>query len=180
MRNRFDTALVQMLHAPAMEIPGLNSGDPVPLYISDGHDCMIRKMTLLVALDGANTKVSGAGQWSWAGEHRLNDMQFSAEHRLAEPAFIRGIDLSDSNRSIAHGKYESKSTSEHEVAEFDVELHVRLVDSCIVKGVAEATGHTVFIKPFESGLCNLKESIFQLVFEDKHNQKSMLYDLLNE
>ena len=178
VRNRIDTALVRILHAPAMEIPGLKPQDPVPLFITDGYDCMIHQMTLIIRLVGNSMVVSGAGQWTWTGEHRVNDEHFSAEHRLAEPAFVRGLQLKQVIALTAVDKAETTSdpspgpslpeppsgSSAPADESHHILLQTSLIDNCIVKGECSAIGSSVFIKPFIP-VQIAQESISYLVFE---------------
>ncbi len=95
LRNRFGGALVFLLQAPAMEIPGLPPDKPVPLYITDGHGCLIHEMAVFTQLAKEEVLVSGVANWFWWGNHRPDDRQFSDMHRLAEPAFVRGVGFND-------------------------------------------------------------------------------------
>ena len=180
-RNRFDTALVRILHAPAMEIPGLKPQDPVPLFITNGHGCMIHQMTLIVRLDGNKIAVSGAGEWSWIGEHRLKDDQFSTEHRLAEPAFIRGIQLGTTKDSTDPVQNKSDAALSHENENNHlVLLHSSLVDSCIMKGHSSAVGTKIHIRLVEPDQCEQQELIASLVFEKEAKEMRLLHDLFSE
>ena len=90
-RNHFQSALIFLVQAPAMEIPGLSETDPVPLYLNEGHGCLINHMALMTHVVDDVPITSGIADWKWWGNHRLNDRDFSEFHRLAEPAFVRGI-----------------------------------------------------------------------------------------
>ena len=179
-RNHFDTALVRILHAPAMEIPDLKPHDPVPLYITDAHSCMIHQMTLMVSTEDNKLTVSGAGQWTWADEHRLDDVQFSAEHRLAEPAFIRGIQLMNIQPPSDSDLCYTEPASSLEDKRQHVVLHTRLNDGLIVKGQCGAIERNVHIKPFESEQCVQQVSITNMVFENEQRQEQMLDEIFNE
>jgi len=180
-RNRLDTALVRILHAPAMEIPGLKPQDPVPLLITNDHSCMIHQMTLIVRLDGNEIAVSGAGEWSWTREHRLKDDQFSTEHRLAEPAFIRGIQLVTTNESTDLDQNKSNTALSHENKNNHlVLLHSSLVDNCIMRGHSSAVGTKIHIRLLEPEQCEQQELIASLVFEKDAKEMRMLNDLFSE
>lgn len=107
LRHEFDVALIHFQHAPAMEIPGLDFEEPVPLSITSGHACMIHKMLLVLHRTNNGVTISGVGQWTWWGDHRATERVFSSEHRLAEPAFVRGIYWKD-ERTQYNGYDETK------------------------------------------------------------------------
>ena len=90
-RQGFSAAVVYLDHAPAMEIPDLAPEDPVPLYVSDGYGCMINHMTLVVRYVDDEVEIEGMGDWRWLDGPLVDEPGFSPRHRLAEPAFIRGI-----------------------------------------------------------------------------------------
>lgn len=112
MRNRFESALVFIVQAPAMEIPGLPPEDPVPLYITEGHGSMIQQMAVLARLQDNQATVSGVAEWHWWGNHRMDDQDFSDMHRLAEPAFIRAIGFTDIELIFTKPRQHSRSAEE--------------------------------------------------------------------
>lgn len=92
-RRHLDNALVSLLHAPAMRIPGLAYDDPVPLYLNDGQAMLIDAMLLLVQLSTNDCQLSGVARWRMLGETVAETAAFEPTDRLAEPAFVRGVEL---------------------------------------------------------------------------------------
>ena len=90
-RRGFSSAIIALRFAPAMEIPDLAPHDPVPLYVTDGFGCMINQMTLVVRYVDDEVEIEGLGDWQWLDGPLVDEPGFSPRHRLAEPAFIRGI-----------------------------------------------------------------------------------------
>ena len=90
-RQGFSSAIVSLCFAPAMEIPDLAPHDPVPLYVTDGFGCMINRMTLVVRHVGDEVEIEGLGDWKWFDGPLVDVSSFSSQHRLAEPAFVKGI-----------------------------------------------------------------------------------------
>lgn len=135
-RNDCAAALVFVLHAPAMEIPGLPPEDPVPLYITQGFGCLVRQMALMVRLDADDTVVSGVADWTWWGGHRPDDRCFSDMHRLAEPAFLRGFKLPGVNGL-------SPSHDGAPLGDTDVEIQANLVEGQILRGRVRAQGRRI-------------------------------------
>ncbi|MEP3233297.1 MAG: hypothetical protein ABJO30_10755 [Hyphomicrobiales bacterium] len=90
-RQGFSAAVVSLNFAPAMDIPNLAHEDPVPLYVTDGFGCMINHMTLVVRHIGDKVEVEGLGDWKWFDGPLIDTPHFSPLHRLAEPAFIKGV-----------------------------------------------------------------------------------------
>ena len=90
-RQGLATAIVCLNYAPAMEIPDLAPSDPVPLYVTDGFGCMINHMTLVVRYIGGKVEIEGVGDWKWLDGPLVDTRDFSPLHRLAEPAFIKGV-----------------------------------------------------------------------------------------
>ena len=101
VRQGFSSAVVSLRFAPAMEIPELAPHDPVPLYVTDGFGCMINRMTLVVRQIGDDVEIEGVGDWRWFDGPWVDASSFSALHRLAEPAFIKGIGFKASDM-VAH------------------------------------------------------------------------------
>lgn len=89
IRQSCNTAFVRILHAPVMEIPGLAVNEPVPLYIQEAYAGMIQQMTVLAEVKNDDIALSGIAEWKWEAEG--NDILFSPECRLAEPAYVCGI-----------------------------------------------------------------------------------------
>ncbi len=96
-RQGFRSAIVSLCFAPAMEIPNLAPHDPVPLYVTDGFGCMINRMTLIVRHVGDEVEIEGLGNWKWFGGPLVGVSSFSPLHRLAEPAFIKGVGFKGSD-----------------------------------------------------------------------------------
>ena len=90
-RQGFSAAIVCLSYAPAMEIPDLAPSDPVPLYVTDGFGCMINRMTLVVRYSEGRAEIEGIGDWKWFDGPLVDAPHFSPLHRLAEPAFIKGV-----------------------------------------------------------------------------------------
>ena len=168
VRNRFDATLIRILHAPAMEIPGLKPRDPVPFTIDNEYGCMIHQMTLMVHLTtDEEVAVSGAGQWTWNAAHRVCDVQFSPLHRLAEPAFIRGIHLKN-----------LKSDPSENAGQPCVLLHTGISCNRIVQGGCSAVDDRIIIKPLIPDVH--QEQITRLVFEKEQLLQRKLHEIFNE
>ena len=99
-RQDFGLAIVSLRFAPAMEIPNLAPYDPVPLDVSDGFGCMINRMTLVVRHVGDEVEIEGLGDWKWFDGPLVDAPSFSSLHRLAEPAFIKGVGFKASDSVV--------------------------------------------------------------------------------
>ena len=152
VRNSFDAALVFILHAPAMEIPGLKPEDPVPLYITQGHGCLLHELALVVQLVEAQAVISGVGRWSWWNGHRSHEHQFSDMHRLAEPAFLRGIQLEHVD-TLVKPETEAPLSKTKVVDDGSamVQLQSNFVEGKILQGRVWSEGRKVFIVPETNG-----------------------------
>lgn len=90
-RQGFCATIVCLNFAPAMDIPNLAPQDPVPLYVTDGFGCMIRRMTLVARHKDGKVEIEGYGDWNWFDGPSVDALEFSTLHRLAEPAFVKGV-----------------------------------------------------------------------------------------
>ena len=111
-RQGFSSAIVSLRFAPAMEIPNLAPHDPVPLYVSDGFGCMINRMTLVVRHVGDEVEIEGLGDWKWFDGQSVDALSFSPLHRLAEPAFIKGIGFK-ANEETTSARFVMLSNNDH-------------------------------------------------------------------
>jgi len=179
-RNRIETAIVRIIHAPAMEISGLKRQDPVPLCMANDQGCMIHQMTLIVCLEQDEITVSGAGHWTWTGVHRLNDVQFSVEHRLAEPAFIRGIRLKSAHSSMNFNTSNCNTPPALQDDQLCVPLHASLYANTIVKGQSSVIDRSIFVKPSTPAQCVHHGSITYMVFENNQRQNLMLKEFFSD
>lgn len=151
-RNAFDNALIRMIHAPAMDIPGLGADEPVPLYIVDHMSCMIHHMTLLIQYSVDTLHICGVAEWQWEGNYRAGESGFAMGHRLAEPALVRGIQWSASRQD-----HESESMGEDN-------LHLRLqwllTKNAIVQGECRVGHQVIEAIPVQNALSASKLSGF--------------------
>ena len=104
-------AILELSHAPIMEIPGLASDAPVPLRVTHGQIGTIGLMQLGVRGDPTNLRLSGEGHWRW---HNSADTEipceFDPQTRLAEPAFVQGFAvLNDATQSTVMSVTKSKA-----------------------------------------------------------------------
>jgi hypothetical protein len=169
-RKACKAALVSIRHAPAMEIPGIQPTDPVPLYITDGFGCIIHSMTLLARLTDAGTTVTGVADWSWSGTHRAQDTAFSDMNRLAEPALIRGLALSEIPEKASL-----------------TELQRPMVLSCknppaggVVKGSAQIMGRSILFETPDSRTSKLQKTQFFRITKSQNAPCPIFGDLSDE
>lgn len=174
VRNECRTALVFILHAPAMEIPGLAPEDPVPLYITQGHGCILYEMALIVRLVAGNAVVTGLANWNWWGQHRADDPVFSDMHRLAEPAFIRGIQLDFTGVALRTGPVNNDGTERSSLW-----LHSSLIEGQIRRGRICAEDRTLRLEqlgtPYDSAL-----SATEIALDANQRQRRILQDIFKE
>lgn len=178
VRNRIQAAWICLMHAPAMEVPGLAPDDPVPLYITAGHGCLIRHMSLFVTLDGDELPaVTGVADWTWWGNHRARERTFSVMHRLAEPAFLRGIafETCDCLDRDPPGITETEN-----IREFDVTLRAKLVKAHIVRGTARYGNRTFTVEPTGSPAQATQDLRARIACGAEASQQRILEDLLNQ
>ena len=95
-RQRFICMWITILHAPVMNISGLPSTAPVPLFLPRIYSGMIDHMVLSVEASGEGITMTGRGMWFWT-DGRAETGTFPPLTRLGEPAFVRGIGISDVN-----------------------------------------------------------------------------------
>lgn len=90
-RNGFGTALLILTQAPILDLPELGPSDPVPLRLGRHRSGLIRRALLQAELRDGGVALCGVADWVWyQGDP---DTALSTGHRLAEPAFFRGIGL---------------------------------------------------------------------------------------
>ncbi len=91
MRRRgFAAAWLSLAHAPILDIAELPPDAPVPLNTDAGRVGMIDQMLACVTLTEVEAEIEGTAQWHWLGEG-CAPQTLSPMTRLAEPAFLRGI-----------------------------------------------------------------------------------------
>ena len=95
-RRRFISVWIKILHAPVMNISGLPSTAPVPLFLPKIYSGMIDHMILSVETSAEGVAMTGRGVWFWT-DGRAETGTFPPLTRLGEPAFVRGIGISDVN-----------------------------------------------------------------------------------
>lgn len=95
-RRRFICMWTTILHAPVMNISGLPSTAPVPLCLPRIYSGMIDHMVLSAETSAEGVAVTGRGVWFWT-DGRAETGTFPPLTRLGEPAFVRGIGISDVN-----------------------------------------------------------------------------------
>lgn len=82
-------AVLELAHAPIMQIPGLPPDAPVPLKVQEGRVGLIESMCLFVVMQQGSAVLSGTCQWHWLNGD-TDHGPFDAGTRLAEPAFLEG------------------------------------------------------------------------------------------
>lgn len=95
-RQRFICMWITILHAPVMNISGLPSTAPAPLFLPKLYSGMIDHMVLSVDTSAEGVAMTGRGVWFWT-DGRAETGTFPPLTRLGEPAFVRGIGISDVN-----------------------------------------------------------------------------------
>ena len=95
-RRRFISVWVTILHAPVMNISGLPLTAPAPLFLPRIYSGMIDHMVLSAETSAEGIAMTGRGEWFWT-DGRAETGTFPPLTRLGEPAFIRGIGISDVN-----------------------------------------------------------------------------------
>ena len=95
-RRRFICMWITILHAPVMNISGLPSTAPAPLFLPRIYSGMIDHIVLLAETSAEGVAMTGRGMWFWT-DGRAETGIFSPLTRLGEPAFVRGIGISDVN-----------------------------------------------------------------------------------
>lgn len=93
-RQGFQTMWITLLHAPIMNIKDLPPEAPVPLHLRKIYSGMIDHMLLLAQSTPQGMELSGAGDWFFTEEDETSDV-FPDLIRLGEPAFVRGIGLTE-------------------------------------------------------------------------------------
>jgi len=172
VRQACTAAFIRLLHAPAMEIPGLGANDPVPLTITKGHVCMIHELSVCARLTGESIQLSGIADWVW--EPARKDSEFSPHWRLAEPAFVRGVQINDRPARQARPFEDvSKQTLYH----LKIQYHFK--DSVIVKGKSRVENSVVILRPDQSAD---QTSIVALnvVLNDDERQRLIAADFLHD
>ncbi|MEP5728481.1 MAG: hypothetical protein ABJL67_03805 [Sulfitobacter sp.] len=93
-------AVLELSHAPIMDLPDLPKDAPVPLRVTKGRVGIIDHMQLWVTCDAGELRISGTGLWHWFDCAVPNNGQsFDPNIRLAEPALVRGwADITDIER----------------------------------------------------------------------------------
>lgn len=81
--------VLEMTHAPIMQIPGLSHQDPVPLNIREGRAGLIERMWVYAARQQGRLLLSGVCRWHWL-DGSTDNSSFDPFTRLAEPAFLEG------------------------------------------------------------------------------------------
>ena len=93
-RQHFICMWITILHAPVMNISGLPS--TAPLFLPKIYSGMIDHMVLSAETSAEGIAMTGRGEWFWT-DGRTETGIFSPLTRLGEPAFVRGIGISDAN-----------------------------------------------------------------------------------
>lgn len=95
-RQRFICMWITILHAPVMNISGLPSTAPAPLFLPKIYSGMIDHMVLSAETSAEGIAMTGRGVWFWT-DGRTETGIFPPLTRLGEPAFVRGIGICDVN-----------------------------------------------------------------------------------
>lgn len=95
-RQRFICMWITILHAPVMNISGLPSTAPAPLFLPRIYSGMIDHMVLSAETSAEGVAMTGRGMWFWT-DGRAETGTFLPLTRLGEPAFVRGIGICDLN-----------------------------------------------------------------------------------
>lgn len=97
-RQRFICMWITILHAPVMNISGLPSTAPAPLFLPRIYSGMIDHMVFSAETSAEGVAMTGRGVWFWT-DGRAETGTFPPLTRLGEPAFVRGIGICDVNAS---------------------------------------------------------------------------------
>lgn len=93
-RQHARVALVVLTHAPVLHLPDRPGTAPVPLRMGTQHSGLIQRLLCFVHMDATGgVEINGAGEWYW--HDGTMDRPLNTSTRLAEPAFLRGIALSN-------------------------------------------------------------------------------------
>ena len=95
-RRRFICMWLTILHAPVMNISGLPSTAPAPLFLPRIYSGMIDHMVLSAETSAEGVAMTGRGVWFWT-DGRAETGTFPPLTRLGEPAFVRGIGICNLN-----------------------------------------------------------------------------------
>ena len=95
-RQHFICMWITILHAPVMNISGLPSTAPAPLFLPRIYSGMIDHMVLSAETSAGGIAMTGRGMWFWT-DGRAETGTFPPLTRLGEPAFVRGIGICDVN-----------------------------------------------------------------------------------
>jgi len=109
VRNAFSSALINLSHAPIMEIADLSPGAPVPLRVEPSEVGIIDRLSLCVT----PTCLCGFGQWRWMDPRAKPDLCLDPLTRLAEPALISGIGFVEGNTLTDHLGALCRTTVQH-------------------------------------------------------------------
>ena len=101
-RRRFISVWITILHAPVMNISGLPSTAPAPLFLPRIYSGMIDHMVLSAENSAEGVAMTGRGMWFWT-DGRAETGTFPPLTRLGEPAFVRGIGICDVNGADSGG-----------------------------------------------------------------------------
>ena len=88
-RQGFGAALVVISHAPILHLPDDDGAGPVPMRLQQASAGLLRAFLGLAVQRENGLRLTGLADWQWPDTER----PFTAETRLAEPAFLRGIGL---------------------------------------------------------------------------------------
>lgn len=183
IRNQCKAALICFAHAPAMEIPNLSPQDPVPLYITHGHACMLHTMTLITKRVDDDVTLSGVADWSWWGGHRQEDTSFSDMHRLAEPAFVHCVKLQEPVlKNEIREQTENSASLENltETTSVFLDLKTTMHDAKIVHGNTTIDGRTMIVEPTDKSSDTAIESTTRIIFSPGPSQRAFIKRILSD
>lgn len=83
-------ALLNLSHAPIINVPDLPPDAPVPLNIRSGTAGVIETLLLEVFYGSQGSRVIGWGSWHWLNRQH-EDTRLDPMTRLAEPAYLFGV-----------------------------------------------------------------------------------------
>lgn len=98
-RQGFTSMWITILHAPVMDIAGLALTAPVPLSLRKTYSGMVDHLTLSVTKSNDDVRLVGVGNWIWVDGRDEMDT-FPAATRLGEPAFVRGIGITQETSDV--------------------------------------------------------------------------------
>lgn len=137
-RQKVDAALVILRVAPMMDIPGLAPQDPVPLHINPTHAGQIDWLAVMVERNAGDVRISGQAQWAWNDTRRHTQDYLSSSVRLAEPAFVRGLNVRDASQDAPDSDLDPVILLRDDNDNYSKSIAFPVSNSGVIKKLSEA------------------------------------------